>query len=228
MKNRFVNLSIVCAVLASIYISPVAAGAERPVSVAGCAKVVSKAHTPLKVKEPMKASKSLPATMKIVTNCGPIAISLLNKQAPLTVTKMTALARAKYFNNSLCHRLTTDGIFVLQCGDPLATGLGSPTGWKGYKDENLPANKANNYPVGTVAMANSGPGTNGSQFFIIYADTTLGPNYTIWGKVTKGLDLVKKIGAVGAYKLNASDNKPYYANDGFPIQTVEIRKVSVK
>ena len=79
-----------------------------------------------------------------------------------------------------------------------------------------------------LSMANSGPGTNGSQFFIIYADTTLGPNYTIWGKVTKGLDLVKKIGAVGAYKLNASDNKPYYANDGFPIQTVEIRKVSVK
>ena len=228
MKKRFFNISIVCTVLASVYISPVAVGAERPVSVAGCAKVVSKAHTPLKVKEPMKASKSLPATMKIVTNCGPIAISLLNKQAPLTVTKMTALARAKYFNNSLCHRLTTDGIFVLQCGDPLATGLGSPTGWKGYKDENLPADRDKNYPAGTVAMANSGPGTNGSQFFLVYKDTKLPPNYTIWGTITTGLDLLIKLYEVGAYEINSSDGKAYYASDGHPIQNIEIRSITLR
>jgi len=182
-------------------IAPIQA-VEKPTTVPGCKTPTAKAHAPATVKEPMAVAKSLPKTMTIDTNCGAIVISLLTTKAPLTI--------------------------VLQCGDPTASGSGNPTGWKGYKDENLPANKAKNYPVGTVAMANSGPGTNGSQFFIIYADTTLGPNYTIWGKVTKGLDLVKKIGAVGAYKLNAGDNKPYYASDGFPIQTVEIRKVSVK
>ena len=176
----------------------------------------------------MLVSKYLPKTMTFVTNCGPIVISLLAKSAPLTITKMAALARAKYFNNSLCHRLTTDGIFVLQCGDPRASGLGSPTGWKGYKDENLPADQDKNYPVGTVAMANSGPGTNGSQFFLVYKDTKLPPNYTIWGTITTGLDLLNKLYQVGAYKMNPSDGKAYYASDGYPIQSIEIRSVSLR
>ncbi len=64
-------------------------------------------------------------------------------------------------------------------------------------DENLPASGANNYPAGTVAMANSGPGTSGSQFFIVYKDTTLGPDYTIWGKVVSGLDVVQNVAAAG-------------------------------
>ena len=105
-----------------------------------------------------------------------------------TITSLAALIKGKYYDNSLCHRLTTQGLYVLQCGDPTLTGAGNPTGWKGYADENLPKNANNNYPAGTVAMANSGPGTNGSQVFFVYADTTLGPNYTIWGKITKGTD----------------------------------------
>jgi len=222
-----ISLVLAVVLVSAFSIAPIQA-AEKPTTVPGCKTPTAKAHAPATVKEPMTVAKSLPKTMTIDTNCGAIVISLLTTKAPLTITKLSALAKAKYFDLSFCHRLTTDGLFVLQCGDPTASGSGNPTGWKGYKDENLPANKANNYPVGTVAMANSGPGTNGSQFFIIYANTTLGPNYTIWGKVTKGLDLVKKIGAVGAYKLNAGDNQPYYATDGFPIQTVEIRKVSVK
>ena len=225
MKKLSAAVSV--AIISLLPVAPIHA-AEKPTKVAGCKTPTAKAHAPATGKEPMAVAKSLPKTMTIDTNCGAIVISLLTTKAPLTITKITALAKAKYFDLSFCHRLTTEGLFVLQCGDPTASGSGNPTGWKGYKDENLPANKANNYPIGTVAMANSGPGTNGSQFFIIYADTTLGPNYTIWGKVTKGLDLVKKIGTVGAYKLNASDNQPYYATDGYPIQTIEIRKVSVK
>jgi peptidyl-prolyl cis-trans isomerase B (cyclophilin B) len=142
------------------------------------------------------------------------------------VTSIAALANAGYYNKSLCHRLTTEGIFVLQCGDPTASGSGSPTGWKGYIDENLPKVGAKNYPAGTVAMANSGPKTNGSQFFLVYQDTQLGPDYTIWGKITKGLDLVQKIGAVGAYQM--SGEQAMYASDGFPIQMVEIVKATAK
>ena len=71
-------------------------------------------------------------------------------------------------------------------------------------------------------MANSGVKTNGSQFFLVYQDTQLGPNYTIWGKITKGLDLLQKIGEVGAYQM--SGTQAMYAGDGFPIQTVEIVK----
>jgi peptidyl-prolyl cis-trans isomerase B (cyclophilin B) len=142
------------------------------------------------------------------------------------VTSISTLANAGYYNNSLCHRLTTEGIFVLQCGDPTLTGGGSPTGWKGYVDENLPVATGINYPAGTVAMANSGAKTNGSQFFLVYQDTHLGANYTIWGKITQGLDLLQKVGAVGAYKMNGT--QAFYAGDGYPIQTVEIVKAAAK
>jgi peptidyl-prolyl cis-trans isomerase B (cyclophilin B) len=200
--------------------------ADRPTSVAGCAKSTAKGHAPATVKQPLVAAKSPAKTLTITTNCGDIVISLLGAKAPITVTSIAALANAGYYNNSLCHRLTTEGIFVLQCGDPTASGSGSPTGWSGYVDENLPKATGINYPAGTVAMANSGPKTNGSQFFLVYQDTTLGPNYTIWGKITKGLDLVQKVGAVGAYQM--SGTQAMYAGDGYPIQTVEIKKAAAK
>jgi len=76
-------------------------------------------------------------------------------------------------------------------------------------------------------MANSGPGTNGSQFFLVYADTQLGPDYTIFGRITQGLDIVKKVAKVGAYKVQ-SDGQAYYASDGFPIQLVAIESASAK
>ena len=215
-------------VLLSLLAIAPAQAATKPTSVAGCKTPTAKAHNPAAVTEPKTVSKTLPKTMTIETNCGPIVISLLTNKAALTITKISALAKAKYFDLTFCHRLTTSGLFVLQCGDPSATGGGSPKGWKGYKDENLPADKANNYPAGTVAMANSGPGTNGSQFFLVYKDTQLPASYTIWGKITTGLDLLNKIGEVGAYTINKTDNKPYYATDGYPIQTVEIRKVTTK
>lgn len=225
-KNaKVVTLAFALVVSTSIISAP-AQSAERPISVPGCAKSTAKGHAPAKVKQPMVAAKSPAKTLTLTTNCGPIVISLLGSKAPITVTSIATLANAGYYNKSLCHRLTTEGIFVLQCGDPTASGSGSPTGWQGYVDENLPKVGAKNYPAGTVAMANSGPKTNGSQFFLVYQDTQLGPNYTIWGKITKGLDLVQKIGAVGAYQM--SGEQAMYAPDGFPIQMVEIVKAIAK
>jgi peptidyl-prolyl cis-trans isomerase B (cyclophilin B) len=142
------------------------------------------------------ASQSIaPGTLSFETNCGEIVIETDPAAAPATVGAFEALANDGYFNSTVCHRLTTAGIFVLQCGDPAGNGTGGP----GFvlPDENLPEGNENNYPAGTIAMANAGPGTGGSQFFIVYQDTTLGPNYTIFGKVLQGLDLVKKIAGVG-------------------------------
>ena len=212
--------------LTSLSLTAPANSAERPTSVPGCAKSTAKGHVPAKVKQPTVAAKSPAKTLTFTTNCGDIVISLLGAKAPITVTSIAALANAGYYNKSLCHRLTTEGIYVLQCGDPTASGSGSPTGWTGYVDENLPKATGINYPAGTVAMANSGPKTNGSQFFLVYKDTTLGPDYTIWGKITKGLDLVKKVGDVGAYQM--SGTQAMYAGDGYPIQTVEIVKAKAK
>jgi peptidyl-prolyl cis-trans isomerase B (cyclophilin B) len=204
-----------------------ATAAERPTSVAGCEKPTSKARTPGTLKQPKTVDKKLAKTMTITTNCGVIAIEM-NPAAPQTVTNMAALARAKYFDKSYCHRLTTEGIFVLQCGDPSAQANGSPGTWKGYKDENLPKGTGITYPAGTVAMANSGKNTNGSQFFLVYKDTALPAKYTIWGKITSGLPILLEIEKVGAYKVDQTSNKAYYAVDGYPVQPVEIKTVTVR
>jgi peptidyl-prolyl cis-trans isomerase B (cyclophilin B) len=219
------HMKKISAVLAALVITatlaPASIAAEKPTSVKSCKKSTAQGHAPAQVKQPTTPAKKLAKTLTFSTNCGDIVIAL-NPKAPQTVTNISALANAGYYNKSLCHRLTTEGLYVLQCGDPTASGSGSPTGWKGYANENLPKAGAKNYPAGTVAMANSGPGTNGSQFFLVYADTQLGPDYTIWGKITKGLDILKKIAEVGAYQVQ--DDKAYYAGDGFPVQLVEIVK----
>ena len=185
--------------------SAVAASAAQKAAPVKCVATNAVGHAP-KVVEPIeKPLAKLPKTFILVTNCGTIVITTVGKKAPWTLTEMSTLAKAGYFDGSLCHRLTTAGIFVLQCGDPTATGTGGP-GFT-YPDENLPANAVNNYPAGTVAMANSGPGTNGSQFFLVFADTTLGPDYTIWGKITKGLDIVQAIAKAGV-KGGGGDGTP--------------------
>jgi len=134
------------------------------------------------------------ASITFATNCGDIVVAL-DPAAPATVASEIFLAEQGFYDSTQCHRLTTDGIFVLQCGDPAGDGTGGP----GYTvpDENLPEAGEANYPAGTVAMANAGPGTAGSQFFIVYQDTTLPGDYTIWGTVTSGLDIVQEIASVG-------------------------------
>ena len=181
-----------------------------------CTPTKAKGITPKKIATPKKVLTKFPKKFTLVTNCGNIEISSVGAKATFTMTSIAALAKGGFYNNTLCHRLTTQGLFVLQCGDPTATGSGGPEFT--YPDENLPANKSNNYPAGTVAMANSGPNTNGSQFFLVYANTTLAPSYTIWGTITSGLDIVKaiaKAGAVGG------------APDGKPAKTIAISKVLV-
>jgi peptidyl-prolyl cis-trans isomerase B (cyclophilin B) len=161
--------------------------------------------------------KRAPKFLTLQTNCGNIVIETFAKAAPVTITVMSQLARAGYFDKTLCHRLTTEGIFVLQCGDPTASGSGGPT--FRYRDENLPLAAENNYPAGSVAMANSGPNTNGSQFFLVYKDTTLGPNYTLWGKIVSGLEIVRYI-AQGGVKNGGVD--------GIPLRTIAIERALTK
>jgi peptidyl-prolyl cis-trans isomerase B (cyclophilin B) len=181
-----------------------------------CAPTKAVGHTPPSVAPADKVLKRIPRTFTFVTNCGNIVVTTVGAKAPITLTQLSTLARGGYFNNSLCHRLTTQGLYVLQCGDPTATGGGGPNFT--YRDENLPAEGLNNYPAGTVAMANSGPGTNGSQFFLVFADTTLGANYTIWGTVTQGLEIVKAIAKAGVKGGGA---------DGAPSQPIAIKRVTV-
>jgi peptidyl-prolyl cis-trans isomerase B (cyclophilin B) len=181
-----------------------------------CTETKAKGHEPKLIPTPTSVLTKFPKSFTLVTNCGNIVISTVGSKAPFTMTSIAALAKGGYYDESLCHRLTTQGLFVLQCGDPTATGGGGPEFT--YPDENLPQNVENNYPEGTVAMANSGPTTNGSQFFLVYANTTLAPSYTIWGTITSGLDIVKaiaKAGAVGG------------APDGKPAKTIAISKVLV-
>ena len=181
-----------------------------------CTPTKAVGHTPPSVAPADKVLKRIPRTFTFVTNCGNIVVTTVGAKAPITLTQLSTLARGGYFNNSLCHRLTTQGLYVLQCGDPTATGGGGPNFT--YRDENLPAEGLNNYPAGTVAMANSGPGTNGSQFFLVFADTTLGANYTIWGTVTQGLEIVKAIAKAGVRGGGA---------DGAPSQQIEIKRVTL-
>ena len=163
-------------------------------------------------------TESNKATISFTTNQGEIVIETTPSLAPLTVNAIAALAQKNYFDNTICHRLTTEGIFVLQCGDPTGTGTGGP----GFNipDENLPEAVENNYPAGTVAMANAGPGTSGSQFFLVYQDTTLGPDYTIWGSITSGLDILQTIASAGVVDGGT---------DGAPVTgvTIESTKVTI-
>ncbi|GAA3882794.1 peptidylprolyl isomerase [Streptomyces sedi] len=136
--------------------------------------------------------------MTLATTCGDIQLTLDPEAAPRTVNSFDFLAGEGFFDHTPCHRLTTEGIYVLQCGDPTGTGQGGP----GYElpDENLDAPEVGEgvYPAGTVAMANSGPDTGGSQFFLVYQDSELPPNYTPFGEVTGGLDVLEKIAEAGA------------------------------
>lgn len=155
-------------------------------------------------------------TLTLITNCGDIVIDLLASKAPATVASFDFLANEGFFDATACHRLTTSGIFVLQCGDPAGNGTGGP----GYQipDENLPAEGEANYPAGTVAMANAGPGTGGSQFFLVYEDTTLPSGYTIFGQITEGLDVIRAVAEAGVADGGA---------DGLPAQPIVIESATV-
>jgi peptidyl-prolyl cis-trans isomerase B (cyclophilin B) len=168
-------------------------------------------------------------TATITTNRGTIVMDLLNKQAPCTVGSFVSLASQKYFNSTPCHRLTTEGIYVLQCGDPTGTGSGGP-GY-GFNSENLTSlkevaitgstSKLAVYPAGIVAMANTGaPGSNGSQFFLVYKSTELGASYTPFGQIVSGLNIVQAVAKAGSDNSNGT-------GDGHPKDKVQIESVTI-
>jgi peptidyl-prolyl cis-trans isomerase B (cyclophilin B) len=223
--SRVVTLSFFL-IATSFLIQPAHAEENPKTSLEFCKVAKSVPHNPIKIPAQKNTTFKLPSTMTIVTNCGNIEIALETQLAPVTVSKLTILAKNKFFDNSLCHRLTTSGIFVLQCGDPSGGKGLSPVGWKEFQDENLPAAAEKNYPAGTVAMANRGPKTNATQFFIVYKDSTLPPNYSVWGQIKSGLDIVVQIGNIGAYQVNRTNKKAYYVGDGIPIQPIEIKRVT--
>ncbi|RKE16899.1 peptidylprolyl isomerase [Streptomyces sp. TLI_171] len=160
-----------------------------------------------------KAAKPYHATLR--TSQGAVTFQALTDRAPCTTWSFRFLAEHDYFDRTHCHRLTTQRLYVLQCGDPTGTGSGGP-GYS-FPDENL---AGATYPAGTVAMANAGPNTNGSQFFIVWKDTELSPNYTPFGRVTAGLDVLQKIAAGGEDDQNGP-------GDGFPTLPVTIRNVTL-
>ncbi|NGO69206.1 peptidylprolyl isomerase [Streptomyces boncukensis] len=180
-------------------------------------------------KEPaMKVDKSADYTMSLETTCGTIDIELDAAKAPHTVNSFRFLTDQRYLDHSPCHRLVDQGIHVLQCGDPQGTGRGGP----GYTipDENLKDSrlKGGTYPAGTVAMANQydertkkGRNSGGSQFFLVFEDSKLPPYYTPFGRITQGMDVLKKIAKAGASQDPQTGNTP-------PNATVVIDKARVR
>ncbi|GAB3938005.1 peptidylprolyl isomerase [Micromonospora vulcania] len=165
----------------------------------------------------------------ISTNHGPIGLTLGREAAPCTVQSFLHLVGKKFYDRTLCHRLTAyPTLSVLQCGDPSGTGEGGP-GYR-YRDElptdlppapTDPTGVRRLYARGVLAMANAGPDTNGSQFFLVYADSALRPNYTIFGEIdAAGLATLDRI-AAGGVAPTAEDPAPV---DGAPALPVHIRK----
>ena len=128
------------------------------------------------------------------TNKGTIRFELLESDAPKTTENFITLAERGYYNGVIFHRVIKG--FMIQGGDPTGTGRGGESAGGGRFDDEIDASSAiyqRGYKKGTVAMANAGPNTNGSQFFIMHADYPLPPSYTIFGRVTDGLDVVDAI-----------------------------------
>lgn len=164
-------------------------------------------------------------TLALTTSAGPITIQLDAERGPCTVQSIVHLAGAGFYNETPCHRLTaSEGLKVLQCGDPEGTGGGGP----GYvvPDEEPVGLAAGPddpngeptviYPRGIVAMANGGPGTTGSQFFLVYGDSTLPPSYNIVGTIDEaGLTTLEQIAAGGITPVSSTE-------DGAPATPVTI------
>jgi peptidyl-prolyl cis-trans isomerase B (cyclophilin B) len=166
---------------------------------------------------PVEVTPTGSTEVDVTTNLGPIGLTLDNANAPCAVASMVYLAGQGYFDDTVCHRETdSEGLKVLQCGDPSGTGAGGPA----YQ---FPTQVTGDetYPRGTVAMANSGQGFDGSQFFLVYGDSQLPPDYTVLGTIDEaGLATLDTIAANG----NDGSNGP---GDGAPTQEVRIQSLTV-
>ena len=156
-------------------------------------------------------------TAIIETNKGTIKFELLEEDAPKTTENFRLLAEKGYYDGVIFHRVIKN--FMVQGGDPLGEGYGGESAWGGKFDDEI--NKSSTlyqgpYSKGTVAMANSGPNTNGSQFFIMHNDYPLPPSYTKFGQIIEGQDIVDEIAEV---KTNANDK---------PLESVVMEKVTIE
>jgi peptidyl-prolyl cis-trans isomerase B (cyclophilin B) len=197
------------------------ANCQYPASTEKASKPTNPPRTGKVPTDPAQISASM------VTNQGNIGLQLDNAKSPCTVNSFASLAQQGFFNDTPCHRLTTSGgLAVLQCGDPTGKGTGGP----GYQfDNEYPTSQFQPddpklgqpvvYPRGTLAMANAGPGTNGSQFFLVYKDSQLPPNYTVFGTIDQtGLATLDKIAAAGT-----ADGSP----DGKPKNDVQVKSIQL-
>ena len=153
----------------------------------------------------------------IETNKGTIKFELLEEDAPKTTENFRLLAERNYYDGVIFHRIIPN--FMIQGGDPLGEGYGGESAWGGKFDDEIDRESAlyrGVYNKGTVAMANAGPNTNGSQFFIMHVDYPLPPSYTIFGRVTEGQDIVNAIAT------SATDG-----NDR-PMSEVKMEKVTIE
>ena len=194
MKRLILLLSVLlsCALLPAC-----AAGPGAPASAAGVAcdyKAAGRAAKPAQLPPAtgVPNTGTVPYTVRL--NDQPVTVVLDREHAPCTVNSFVSLAGQHYFDGTSCHRLVDGpGLFVLQCGDPTGTGSGGP-GYQ-FADE---LTGAETYPAGTLAMANAGKGTNGSQFFVVYADSQLPPAYTVFGHTdAAGLSVLSGIAEGG-------------------------------
>lgn len=200
---------------------PSAPPSTEPVQVDGCEEAPP---VPGEAKQLELPDAALAAgkmfTASVTTNCGDIVFDLDGTKAPQTVASFVNLSKEGFFDDSPCPRVTTEGLFVLQCGDPTGTTSGGP-GY-GFGIENAPTDGM--YPAGTLAMARSqDPNSNGSQFFIVYQDTELpteGGGYSIFGTVSQGLDIINKIADAGDDGSNA-------AGGGKPLAPISILSIDV-
>jgi len=156
-------------------------------------------------------------TAVVQTNKGTIKFELLEDEAPKTTENFRLLAERGYYDGVIFHRCIKG--FMIQGGDPDGTGRGGQSAWGGkFADEINPTSEVykRGYKAGTVAMANAGPNTNGSQFFIMHVDYPLPPSYTIFGRVTEGQDVVNAI----ATSETGRDDRP--------VSEVKMEKVTIE
>jgi cyclophilin family peptidyl-prolyl cis-trans isomerase len=156
-------------------------------------------------------------TAVIQTNQGTIRVELLESDAPKTTENFITLAERGYYDGIIFHRVIKG--FMIQGGDPTGTGRGGESAWGGrFNDEIDPKSAVyqHGYKAGTMAMANAGPNTNGSQFFIMHVDYPLPPSYTIFGRVTEGQDVVNSIAT------SAADRNDH------PLAEVKMEKVTIE
>ncbi|MDQ3403297.1 MAG: peptidylprolyl isomerase [Actinomycetota bacterium] len=218
MKPRWVFVAVI-ALLAALVTAAPAAASPRPVIV-GCEFTPTPENPAARpVRRPLPFAVTVgQVNVTLRTNYGPVTVELNRAgAAPCAVHNMVSLVLQRFYNHTECFRLTNSArLGVLQCGDLYEVEKGGP-GYK-FADE---VNGTETYPRGTIAMGNQGPGTNGSEFFIVHSFANIAPNYSVLGKVVRGMDVLDRIVAAG---ITPGPNGPL---DGAPASPVRIERAAL-